>query len=312
MLDQYKNIEQLKTAKKSFSVERLPAFKTQLFSVDSIETYVPNTTILDNNIEFHIYSDTSYVTGKHKIDFLDTIPEYKDKITNRTIQINAGIGIDLYKQFEDLQITSGNYNIVLNFFKNLIGNFDRQHLRIDEISPDRKEIRLRAINNTDVEFLNQITNYIQTVNQTINGGLHKTYLLNFSRNQCVQFINSVVVGEYLYVKLQDPLPKQFKEDFKCWVVEELKPTYIDRVNILATGIDRTFNQLSNPNWQATFAYNTSTETGLKSWTDLLGSSVQTSHQLQEYHKLLNLQNLSHNISTFQNYQILQLNYFLKY
>ena len=303
MLDQYKNIEQLKTAKKSFSVERLPAFKTQLFSVDSIETYVPNTTILDNNIEFHIYSDTSYVTGKHKIDFLDTIPEYKDKITNRTIQINAGIGIDLYKQFEDLQITSGNYNIVLNFFKNLIGNFDRQHLRIDEISPDRKEIRLRAINNTDVEFLNQITNYIQTVNQTINGGLHKTYLLNFSRNQCVQFINSVVVGEYLYVKLQDPLPKQFKEDFKCWVVEELKPTYIDRVNILATGIDRTFNQLSNPNWQATFAYNTSTETGLKSWTDLLGSSVQTSQQLVDHYFSGSLSGMKLNInySDFNNF-----------
>ena len=116
MLDQYKNIEQLKTARKSFSAERLPASKTELFSVNSNQTYVPNTDILNNNIEFHIYSDTSYVTGKHKIEFRDTVPEFRDKITNRRIQINAGIGIDLYKQFEDLQITAGNYNIVLNFF----------------------------------------------------------------------------------------------------------------------------------------------------------------------------------------------------
>jgi len=303
MLDQYKNIKQLTTARKSFSAERLPASKTQLFSVDSNQTYVPNTNILDNNIEFHIYSDTSYVTGKHKINFQDTIPEYKDKITNRNIQINTGIGIDLYKQFEDLQITAGNYNIVLNFFKNLIGNFDRQHLRIDEISPDRKEIRLRAIDDQDSEFLEQITNYIQTVNQTINSGLHRTYLLNFSRNQCVQFINSVVIGEYLYVKLQDPLPEQFKEDFKCWVVEELKPTYIDRVNILAAQIEKTFKQLSNPNWQANFSYNTSNETNLKSWTDLLGSSVQTSQQIVDYYFSGSLSGMKLNIdySNFNNF-----------
>jgi hypothetical protein len=303
MLDQYKNIKQLTTARKSFSAERFPASKTQLFSVDSNQTYVPNTNILDNNIEFHIYSDTSYVTGKHKINFQDTIPEYKDKITNRTIQINAGIGIDLYKQFEDLQITAGNYNIVLNFFKNLIGNFDRQHLRIDEISPDRKEIRLRAIDAEDSEFLEQITNYIQTVNQTINDGLHRTYLLNFSRNQCVQFINSVVIGEYLYVKLQDPLPEQFKEDFKCWVVEELKPAYLDRVNILAFKVERTFNQLSNPNWQANFSYNTSNETNLKSWTELLGSSVQTSQQIVDYYFSGSLSGMKLNIdySNFNNF-----------
>tara|TARA_B100000963_G_scaffold229693_1_gene200332 strand:- start:9831 stop:13367 length:3537 start_codon:yes stop_codon:yes gene_type:complete len=303
MLDQYKNIEQLKTARKSFSAERLPASKTELFSVNSNQTYVPNTDILNNNIEFHIYSDTSYVTGKHKIEFRDTVPEFRDKITNRRIRINAGIGIDLYKQFEDLQITAGNYNIVLNFFKNLIGNFDRQHLRIDEISPDRKEIRLRAIDDEDVEFLTQITNYIQTVNQTINQGDHRTYLLNFSRNQCVQFINSVVIGEYLYVKLQDPLPKQFKEDFKCWVVEELKPTYLDRVNILAAGVDRTFNQLSNPNWQANFSYDTSTETDLKSWNDLLGSSVQTSQQLIDHYFSGSLSGMKLNInySDFNNF-----------
>ena len=176
MLDQYKNIEQIKSAKQSISAERIPVSKTKLFSVDANQTYATNTTILNNNIEFHIYSDSDYISGNHKINFLDTIPEYKNKTTNRTIQINAGIGIDLYKQFEDLQIASGNFTIVLNFFKNLIGDFNKQHLRIDEISPDRKEIRLRAIDDEDVEFLDQITKYIQTVNQTINDGLHKTYL----------------------------------------------------------------------------------------------------------------------------------------
>jgi hypothetical protein len=63
-------------------------------------------------------------------------------------------------------------------------------LRIDEISPDRTEIRLRAIDDEDPEFLQQITNYIQTVDQTASE-FYKSYLLNFSRNQCVLFVNSV-------------------------------------------------------------------------------------------------------------------------
>ena len=57
MLDQYKNIEQIKSAKQSISAERIPVSKTKLFSVDANQTYATNTTILNNNIEFHIYGD---------------------------------------------------------------------------------------------------------------------------------------------------------------------------------------------------------------------------------------------------------------
>jgi hypothetical protein len=84
---------------------------------------------------------------------------------------------------------------------------------------------------------------------------------------------------YLYVKLYEPLPADILKDFKCWVVEEQKPTYIDNIAIQSVISKKEFNSLSGPNWQANYSYDTSTETGLKSWTDLLGSSVQTSQQL---------------------------------
>ena len=267
MLTQYKNIDQIETSTKSLQASRFLKSKTDLFTYVSNQTVVPNTEILndtvDNRIELHVYSDKSWISGDHKILFQDNVPEFRDKDTNDIININKAIGFDLYKQFENLQITSGNFRFVLNFFKNLIGSFEQQHLRIDEISPDRTEIRLQAIDSDNVEFLKQITNFIQNVNQTSNTSLYKTYLLNFSRNQCVQFVNSVVIGEYVYVKLQDTLPDVFQEDFKCWIVEEQKNPYVDRVNILAQEIQKTFNQLSNPNWQANYSYNTSTETGLK-------------------------------------------------
>ena len=282
MLNQYKNIDQIKSATQSVSGERIVRTKSEFASYDLVEPVYLNTDIInvsnDNRIEFHVYSNDTWLTGNHKIQFQTKIPEFKDKATNAIIPINTAIGIDLYSEFEKLKLTAGNFRIAFNFFKNLIGSYERQHLRIDEISPDRTEIRLRAIDDTDPEFLQQITNYIQTVNQTAQQ-YYKPYLLNFSRNNCVLFVNSVVIGEYLYVKLYEALPESIETNFRCWVVKELKPTYIDNINVESIIEAQTFNVLSGPNWQANYSYDTSTETGLQNWNDLLGSSTSTSQQI---------------------------------
>ncbi len=281
MLNQYKNIEEIKTAKSSVSADRLVRTKKEFLSYDLQQTYFSNKNILnvtpDSRIELHVYSGDNWVTGNHKIDIRTKIPEYRDE-QNKIVKINSGIGINLYNELSALKLTSGKFKIAINFFKNLIGSYERQHLRIDEISPDRTEIRLRAIDDTDPEFLQQITNYIQNVDQT-GSQFYKTYLLNFSRNQNILFVNSVVIGEYLYVKLYEPLPAQFELDFKCWIVEEQKQPYIDNVSIIPVAVQKKFNTLAGPNWQANYSFNTSAETELKTWTDLLGSSVQTSQQI---------------------------------
>jgi hypothetical protein len=280
--EQYKNNDQILTSEKSISGERISKTKSSFFDFDSEERVFFTPEILQKNenqrVEFHIYSDQTWLSGKHRINLKTEIPEYRDKNTNQLINLNQPIGIDIFEQFNDLNINAGTYKVAINFFKNLIGNFERQHLRIDEISPDRTELRLRAINSDDPEFLQQITEYIQTVNQT-GRGYYKSYLLNFSRNKCILFVNSVVIGEYLYVKLNEPLPTQYDVDFKCWIVEELKPTYIDNVTILPSVGTRSFNKLSNPNWEAKSTTDLSSETNLKTWTELLGSSVQTSQQI---------------------------------
>ena len=289
MLTQYKNIDEILTATKSVSAQRIPEIKRQLFGRQSAGLVSLNTDITTqsdlNKIELHVYSGDTWITGVHQIANQQKIPIYVDKQTNKTIQFNTDpIAINLYSELEKLQLTSGNFRICVNFFKNLIGSYDRQHLIISEISPDRTELKLQAIDPDDPEFLQQITKYIQTVKQTqtrVAGqkNLYKSYLLNFSRNQCVSFINSVVVGDFLYVKLLDPLPEQFQENFKCWIVEEQKPTYIDRIIIYPFATKKQFRQLSNPNWYANSDYNISSETGFKTWSDLLGSSIPTSQQI---------------------------------
>ena len=307
MITQYKNIDQIQTATKSVSATRLEKSKTDLLSYSATNriSQVPQITSATNDLrtELHIYSGDSWITGNHKIQLQTKIPQYKDKVTNQTIKLpSKPIAIDLYREFEKLKLTSGNFKIAVNFFKNLIGSYEQQHLRIDEISPDRTEVRLRAIDEDAPEFLQQITTYIQTVDH-ISTEYHKTYALNFSRNQTLIFVNSVVIGDYVYVKLYEPLPSTIDVNFKCWIVEELKSPYIDNVSIKPNQLSKKFNKLSNPNWQANAIYNTSTETGLRNWNDLLGSSVQTSQQIVDSYFSGSLSGVKLNIdySDFNNF-----------
>jgi hypothetical protein len=282
MLTQYKNIKQIQTASGSISAERLSTSKTEFASFEDEIVYF-NTDInkQDNSqrVEMHVYAGDTWITGNHKVQLQTKIPEYRNKQTTALIQFPAQpLAIDLYNEFDQLKLSAGTFRIAVNFFKNLIGNYDQQYLRIDEISPDRTEIRLRAIDADNPDYLTQITSYIQSVKQTTDT-YYKNYLLNFSRNNCVLFVNSVVVGEYLYVKLADPLDTTINVDFKCWIVEEQKDTYVDRVSIILKSLERQFNKLSNPNWDANSTINISSETGFKTWTDILGSSTQTSQQI---------------------------------
>ena len=304
MLNQYKNINENQNAK-SFSAERIDRTKLNLISYDSDAAYYVNNNIItdaNSKLELHVYSGETWLTGNHSIQTKTSNPDVTNKTTNQTFSLNNPIGIDLYQELENLKLTAGNFRFVINFFKNLIGSFDQQHLQIDEISPDRTELRLRAIDGDDPDFLQQITSYIQNVNQT-SDRFYKSYLLNFSRNQCVLFVNSVVIGEYLYVKLNEPLSDEFQVNFKCWVVEEQKASYVDRVAITPKAFQKQFNTLGNPNWQASATYDTSNETGLRTWTDLLGSSTQTSQQIVDTYFSGSLSGIKLNIdySDFNNF-----------
>ena len=331
MLTQYKNITQINSSKQSVSAERLTPTQLNLISYPTAQRrYIAVNSITSNDennrLELHVYSNAEWISGNHKIQQLTKIPEYRDAITNQLIPLTNPLALDLRKEFDALKISAGSLRIAFNFFKNLIGSYEQQYLCIDEISSDRTEIRLRATDVANTAYLQQITNYIQTVNQTATEDIRtqqvsstktseliyvdiktpkkfKTYLLNFSRNQTFQFVNSVVVENYVYVKLANPLPNDFQVNFKCWIVEELKKPYIDNVSFQLETTDIQYNKLANPNWQATANYNTSTDTGLKTWTDLLGSSTQTSQQLVDAYFSGSLSGVQLNIdySDFNNF-----------
>ena len=99
------------------------------------------------------------------------------------------------------------------------------------------------------------------------------------------------------------MPDDIDINFKCWVVEELKSPYIDNVSIISHTIPKTFKSISGANWQANYSYNTSTESGLKSWTDLLGASTSTSQQIIDtyFSGSLSTSDLNLDYSNFNNF-----------
>jgi hypothetical protein len=291
MLSQYKNIDKILSSTKATQGQRFSDKEIELLSSPALK-YVWKNNILasdsrDNGIEFHVYSGDTWITGNHRIDL-----QPKNQITYTDPENNVDYRlpakpwqINLFNEFNNLNIQKGEYRIAVNFFTNLIGSYESQKLKIDEISPDRTELRLRAIDPDDSEFLEQITNYIQSVGNAVtrltSTESYRTLLVNFSRNQTALFTNSVVIGEYVYVKLYEPLADDIEKDFKCWIVEEQRPTYIDRVTLetFGLGITEPTRKLAGPNWDASDGASTSTDTGLKNWNDILGSSVTTSQQL---------------------------------
>ena len=307
MLTQYKNIDTILNSKNSVSAERFNKnIQSKFEYVDVNKPLSDNIDVnaADTTLEFHVYSNDTWISGNHNVKLTPyTTNNFKDPSTGQILNFKTTPAtIDIYKEFSDLKITSGNFRFVVNFNRNLIGNYQSQYLAIDQISDDRTELKLYALNIKDVTFKQQLNQFIRTVangKQTaaqnrrvgpryIDGfrntlfntvNTFKTYLLNFSRNKNFVFVNSVVVGEFVYIKLLEPLPDDIDINFKCWLAEELKPSHIDTVSITPYVAPKTYNKLSSANFAANANYNTSTSTGLKNWNDLLGSSVQTSQQI---------------------------------
>lgn len=287
MLTQYKNIDRILTSTQSLSAQRysqtlLNLFKTN-YSSYTAESGISQQ-LTDYRTELHIYSGETWITGNHRVQHVPDLV-YTDSAGTQ-LSLNQPLSIDLYNEFESLGVNLGNYRIILNFFKNVIGSFDDQYLKIEEISPARTELKLRLIDSDNSIALQQLASFasqIQNVNLQTNTEnsniLHRVFLLNFSRNEISHFINSVVVGEYLYVKLLNPLPETIEKDFRVWVVEERKQPYVDKVSIIPVTQVRTFTQLAGANWDAVGESNLSTATEYKNWSEILGSGLQTSQQI---------------------------------
>jgi hypothetical protein len=296
MLTQYKNKDLLNKSGAEY-VTRFDSTADKLLikNIDIINYSVPS-------VEMHIYSTDTWITGDHAVTINHTNENLIDPLTKQKYKFNGTvISYNVENAFKKLNLTSGKFRYVVNFFKNVIGSYDKQYLYIEEISPDRLEVKLRITSDIDstgtdqyVKHALKFTDTPQT--DTIKFPIYTQYLLNFSRNKTVAYVNSVFIDETLYVKLLDPLPDDINVNFKCWVVEELKLPYTDTVALTPIKSKKTFKTLSSANFEVSVGnLNISSETDIKNWNDLLGSSIQTSQQIVDKYFAGSLEGIPLNI-----------------
>ena len=287
MLTQYKNIDDILASSKPINGKRINVRKNSIQQFVDEEVVELLDTELPANCEMHIYSGKTWITGEHvvKLDLTATNPAGQ-------VQLYNPVRIPVLKTVQDTKLVTGTYQICTNFFTDILGTYKEQYLTIQEISPDRTEVKLRLIYNnlTEPTVKTQLINFVNTVSKTQTRKLKSddnksinyftSYLLNFSRNQCVSFVNSVVIGDFIYVKLLDPLSDIFDIDYKCWIVKEHLAPYIDRISIEAKPVVQTQSKMLPANFSITIASNNAdNKSKLQSWGDLVGTNKQASSKI---------------------------------
>ena len=271
MLTQYKNTNLFKQNGPDYGL-RFNPIDSQLLSKNvTVATDVYNL----STAELHVYSNSTWLTANHAVTLTKTADA---SAAIQPVQINIS------KTIKDLRLTTGKFNIVVNFFENIIGSYSKPVLYVDDISPDRTEARIRLTLDADSPSVQQFVSYADKFDKRPQTDaatyiLYGQYILNFGCNKTYAYTNSVVIGKFLYIKFIDALPTEIQKNFKCWVDREVKDPYLDTV-ILESNIKKPSpTKLASPNYEVNTNSNLSSATELKNWNDLLGTSTGTSQQI---------------------------------
>ena len=249
-------------------------------------------------VEIHLYtkgSDSTYITGGCIDDF---------EIIDNKLHINYG------QACQALGIERGQFEVVVNVYKNLLGTQDDQGLYIKEISDDRRELWIKAVPNTNLDVESYVDSfgsgvYTDTIYETKVDGkgdeeivvdergdpivistverpLSDDIAINLGDNKIYKIINQKDWhGENDFVvRLYNPLPEEVEAKEKLWAVEQLSDAYIDNIDLSGPGPDiEQPHIMAGPNFNVDVLTGTVTETDFSSWNQLLDASTSTSQQI---------------------------------
>lgn len=263
----------LSSVRRKLVVPALSDSEEQYFGRESsleLHVFLPNTTYVDNSslydVPFKIESRTERVTSGG----------VTETVTRKYVLI------DVHDHIQNLlQLPPDNYKIVYNFFRNLIGGSTDENGRlfITDISQDRRELKLALKYPENTAAKTDLTRFV------LNYLSSTTYLppiiLNFGENLIVDVINVTSDGDdtYFYVKLYDPLPSEIDLYYECWLGSQILKPWIDNIVVRSQEPMNMIPYIKGPNFEVEYDYWINTETGYKSWNDLLSTNVQTSQEI---------------------------------
>jgi len=279
---EYKNIDEILSTNAPTRGIRIDLVKDTKVIVPKFNQYNPNFTGNGiESVELHVFlPNTAYISSLYNVSswkIEDTEVQVGD-----FIEIVPKVSLDVHRDLgkNALNIQPGVYKIVYNFFRNFIGGFNSAtKLFVSEISSDRKELKLSLTNQDDVVGKNQLSEFV--LNYLTPSEYLLPVVLNFGENKILDVINVTSDGSptSFYVKLNEELPADLDLYFECWIGTQILKPWIDTVRIIPESVQSEIPFISGPNFEVDYDYWISTETGLKSWNELLSTNVQTSQEI---------------------------------
>ena len=267
--------------------------------LDILQLDVKNITPKDRPIvEIHLYtigSESTYITGGCINDF---------EVVVDKLHINYG------KACQSLGIERGQFEVVINVYRDLLGTKEEPNLYIKEISDDRLEVHVQALSDADLDIKQYLddfgsgTHATKIYETTIDGDGNEVNVvdengspkvlsveehpisadiaINFGDNKLSKIINQKdwdAENDFV-VRLYKPLDELIEVKSNLWIIEQLSDSYIDNIDLSGPGAkDAETRTLLGPNFNIDTKGGTVTETDFQSWNELLDTNLSTSQQI---------------------------------
>jgi hypothetical protein len=197
----------------------------------------------------------------------------------------------------------GEYITYFNFFNKKIGS-ELQPLYIAEISSDRTEIRLDSTTLSNLDIVEQTTQFVQ---ERETSTYFLDFYLNFGDNQLsiannIRLDNTDPNNPTVLVKLYEPLLEEFDVNFTLWVVTTLEEPIAYQVIFEDEPIVFVdFENISGPNFNIDLKDRVNNSTQNVSYTDLITTSLTSS--TQQLNSLLEEKEIDVNVdyTSFENF-----------
>ena len=293
-LDRFSNIKEIQETN---GIVRGIVWKES--DLDILQLDVKNITPKDRPIvEIHLYtvgSESTYITGGCIDDF---------EVVVDKLHINYG------KACQSLGVERGQFEVVVNVYRDLLGTKEDQALYVKEISDDRLEVHVQALPNTELDIEQYLDDYGSGTHSTkiyeteIDGDGNEVQVLddngapnvvsieeqpisadiaiNFGDNKLSKIVNQKdwdAQNDFV-VRLYTPLDETIEVKSSLWVIEQLSDSYIDNIDVSGPGAEEAeTRELSGPNFNIDTKGGTITETDFQSWNELLDTNLSTSQQI---------------------------------
>ena len=237
-------------------------------------TVEPTFDPLKNYVSYFIYDLNKDVVFSNEVNFRGYSIIDGQVVLNPEADIEA-VGFD-----------EGSYNVVYNFVNNEVSSSYFQRFYIDQISPDRTEIRLNTTQISNVDLINGANSLISQIQNT--PGVYFDFFLDFGDNQLVIANNMLLDSSNpedptVLIKLYEPLPINFSLKDECWVVTQVADSVAYNINITQTfeAIDENL-YLKGPNLNLSIKDEINNSTEYTNYGTLSSSSYGTGSENLQY------------------------------